>query len=92
MFGRRVRQLRLAKGISQEAFAHEVQIDRSYYGSIERGLRNVSLDPNCLIAAGLGVEPAELLRFNALPAEDASKSPKKSRTTAAKGSRPRGST
>jgi transcriptional regulator with XRE-family HTH domain len=66
LFGRRVRQLRKAKGVSQEAFAHEIQIDRSYFGSIERGERNVSLENICLIADGLGVAPAELLRFNAL--------------------------
>jgi len=67
LFGRRVRQLRKEKGVSQEAFAHVIQIDRSYIGSIERGERNVSLDNFCLIAAGLGVPPAELLRFDAPP-------------------------
>jgi transcriptional regulator with XRE-family HTH domain len=76
LFGRRVRQLRKAKGVSQEAFAHEIKIDRSYFGSIERGERNVSLDNICLIAKGLGVAPAELLRFDALnetePQADAS--------------------
>jgi transcriptional regulator with XRE-family HTH domain len=63
LFGKRVRHLRKAKGISQEAFAYSIGIDRSYFGSIERGERNVSLDNICLIAKGLGVEPAELLRF-----------------------------
>jgi transcriptional regulator with XRE-family HTH domain len=70
LFGRRVRQLRLERGVSQEAFAHQVRIDRSYYGSIERGERNVSLENICLIAGGLGVPPAELLRFDALPDPD----------------------
>jgi transcriptional regulator with XRE-family HTH domain len=67
LFGRRVRQLRREKGVSQEAFAHQIEIDRSYFGSIERGERNVSLENICLIAKGLGVPPAELLRFDALP-------------------------
>jgi transcriptional regulator with XRE-family HTH domain len=66
LFGRRVRQLRLARGVSQEAFAHEIEIDRSYYGSIERGERNVSLENICLIASGLEVPAAELLRFDLL--------------------------
>lgn len=66
LFGRRVRQLRTAKGISQEAFAHAIKLDRSYFGSVERGKRNVSLDNICLIAEGLGVAPAELLRFELL--------------------------
>lgn len=67
LFGRRVRQLRRAAGLSQEAFAHQVELDRSYFGSVERGERNVSLENICLIAAGLGVAPAELLRFDRLP-------------------------
>ena len=65
LFGRRVRQLRKAKGVSQEAFAHGIKIDRSYFGSIERGERNVSLENICLIAEGLGVPPAQLLVFDA---------------------------
>lgn len=71
LFGRRVRQLRKAKGLSQEAFAHAIKIDRSYFGSIERGERNVSLENICLIAAGLGVPPAQLLTFDALPDPEA---------------------
>ena len=70
LFGRRVRQLRKEKGVSQEAFAHEIKIDRSYFGSIERGERNVSLDNICLIAKGLGVPPAQLLTFDTLPASE----------------------
>ena len=66
LFGRRVRQLRTKLGVSQEAFAHQIQIDRSYFGSIERGKRNVSLEHICRIADGLGVSPADLLRFDAL--------------------------
>lgn len=63
-FGKRVRQLRRATGVSQEGFAHAIGMDRSYYGSIERGERNVSLENICLIADGLGVPPAELLQFD----------------------------
>ena len=70
LFGRRVRHLREARGVSQEAFAHDIQIDRSYYGSIERGRRNVSLEHICRIAAGLGVPPADLLRFDAAGGAD----------------------
>ena len=67
LFGRRVRALRTAGGFSQEAFAQSAGIDRSYYGSIERGERNVTLDTICQVAAGLGVEPFELLRFDGPP-------------------------
>lgn len=80
LFGRRVRQLRTALGVAQEAFAHSVGIDRSYFGSIERGRRNVSLEHVQKIADGLGVPPADLFRFDALaeagagPHQDAPKS------------------
>jgi transcriptional regulator with XRE-family HTH domain len=88
LFGRRVRQLRTERGVSQEAFAHQIQIDRSYFGSIERGERNVSLENICLIAAGLGVPPAELLRFDAVPLPERPPADAPAKGTAA---RPRGS-
>lgn len=75
LFGRRVRQLRAALGVAQEAFAHRVGIDRSYYGSIERGRRNVSLDHIQKIADGLGVPPADLFRFDALTETGAGTNP-----------------
>ena len=60
LFGSRVRQLRKARGWSQEEFAHKVGIDRSYMGGVERGERNISLENIWLIAKALGVSPAEL--------------------------------
>lgn len=42
-FGRRVREARKNKGISQESLAEMAGIDRSYMGNIERGEKNVTL-------------------------------------------------
>lgn len=42
-FGRRLRVLRKAAGFSQEGFALECELDRSYVGAVERGERNLSL-------------------------------------------------
>lgn len=42
-FGKRVRQLRLKQGLSQEALAFKAGIDRTYMTSIENGKRNVSV-------------------------------------------------
>ena len=69
LFGRRMRQLRLESGLSQEKFAAIISLDRSYVGSVERGERNVSLENICAIASGLNVDPFELLRFDAIPSE-----------------------
>ena len=60
LFGRRVRQLRKLRDWSQEEFAHQVGLDRSYMGGVERGERNISLENICLIAKALGVAPGEL--------------------------------
>ncbi len=59
LFGERVRQLRKARGWSQEEFAHRAGLDRSYVGGVERGERNISLENICLLAAGLGITPSE---------------------------------
>lgn len=60
-FGDRVRQLRLAEGLSQEALAAKCSLDRTYISGIERGLRNVSLLNLSHLAAALGISISELL-------------------------------
>jgi len=60
-FGTRLRQLRKAGGLSQEALALRCELDRSYIGGVERGQRNVSLVNIAKIAAALGVLPSDLL-------------------------------
>ncbi len=42
-FGKRVREARKSKGISQERLAEMAGIDRSYMGNIERGEKNITL-------------------------------------------------
>ena len=60
-FGKRVRELRTARGFSQEAFADQCGLDRTYMGGIERGKRNVSLRNINLIAQSLGISLSELM-------------------------------
>jgi transcriptional regulator with XRE-family HTH domain len=60
LFGKRLRELRKLRGWSQEEFALNVDLDRSYIGGVERGERNISLENICLIAKALGVAPAQL--------------------------------
>jgi transcriptional regulator with XRE-family HTH domain len=42
-FGLRIKELRLKKGLSQEALALKAGIDRTYMTSVENGKRNVSI-------------------------------------------------
>ena len=58
--GQRIRELRIEKGFSQEAFAFEINIDRTYMGGIERGERNIAAINLIRIAQGLKVEVGDL--------------------------------
>ena len=60
-FGIRVRALRKEHGLSQEDFAAECGLDRTYVGGIERGERNVALRNLQKLAVGLGISVSELL-------------------------------
>jgi transcriptional regulator with XRE-family HTH domain len=58
--GARIRDVRVSRGFSQEGLAAEAGLDRAYYGSVERGERNVSTLNLIRIAAALGVEVSDL--------------------------------
>jgi transcriptional regulator with XRE-family HTH domain len=60
-FGGRVRELRQASGLSQEAFADHCGLDRTYISGIERGKRNVSLENLKVLAKALNVTLSRLL-------------------------------
>lgn len=60
-FAANVRALRKAKGWSQEELADRSGLHRTYVSSIERGLRNVSLDNIEVLAKALGEEAPALL-------------------------------
>jgi transcriptional regulator with XRE-family HTH domain len=61
-FGERIRKLRAAKGLSQEAFAAKAGLHRTYVGGAERGERNVSLQNIARIANTLQITGSELLK------------------------------
>ena len=59
--GKRLRELREKTGLSQEAFADNVGMDRTYVSGIERGVLNPSIKNIARIAAELDVGVAILL-------------------------------
>lgn len=61
-FGKRVRHLRIASGLSQEAFADKCKLDRTYVSGIERGKRNIGLRNIEAIAKALEISIAELMK------------------------------
>lgn len=61
-FGNKCKALREAMNISQEKFALHIEMDRTYYSSIENGKRNVSIRNIEKIANGFGITVEELLK------------------------------
>ena len=59
--GLKVRELREARKLSQEAFADLAGIDRTYISGIERGQRNFGITLLFTIAKTLKVKPQDLL-------------------------------
>jgi len=60
LLGERVRLLRLKHGWSQEEFGARCGLDRTYVSGVERGVRNPTISVVSTLAAGLGVEIADL--------------------------------
>jgi transcriptional regulator with XRE-family HTH domain len=58
--GKKIREMREAKGFSQEDFAAQADLARTYYGRIERGEQNLSAQNLIRIAFALRVEVGEL--------------------------------
>ena len=61
VFGANVRRCRTAAGLSQEAVAERMGVDRAYVSGIERGRQNATLLTVWQAAQALGVRPVDLL-------------------------------
>ena len=61
VFGANARKFRLTLGLSQEAVAGRMGVDRAYISSMERGLQNATLLTIWQTAQALEVRPMDLL-------------------------------
>ncbi|MDI6050594.1 MULTISPECIES: helix-turn-helix domain-containing protein [unclassified Flavobacterium] len=63
-FGGNLRQLRLAKGFSQEQLANELGVEISQISRIERGIINTSVTTLYAISKALKIDVSELFVFD----------------------------
>lgn len=61
LLGKRIRQLREEKHLSQEELAERAALHRNYVGGIERGERNAAIISIVKLAHALSVKPSVLL-------------------------------
>lgn len=61
--GKRIRDLRKAKGWTQEQLAEAASLHYSYIGGVERGDRNISLETLGKIISAFDVPAIEIFRF-----------------------------
>ena len=58
--GKRIQEIRREKGLSQEKFALQINMDRTYYASVESGKRNISIVNIKKIADGFDMSLSDL--------------------------------
>ena len=61
-FGKRIKELRQSKNLSQEGLAYLANLDRTYIPSIERGDRNVSIEVIQKLSIAFDIKISELLK------------------------------
>ena len=68
-FGQKLRQLRLAAGLTPSRLAHKCRVSPATIGSAENGRREPSLSLILILCDGLGVSPDELIGDLPVPQE-----------------------
>ncbi|WP_431218706.1 helix-turn-helix domain-containing protein [Leifsonia xyli] len=61
LFGRRVREARIALGMSQEDISNLADMHVTNYGRVERGEANSELHTIVRLATALNIDPGELM-------------------------------
>lgn len=67
LFGRNVRNLRKAQGLTQAELARKAGLNRSYLGGVERGQRRICMENIARLADALAVSPDLLFKENVNP-------------------------
>ena len=70
--GLRIRASRKELGLSQKSFSSQYGLDRSYFGGVERGERNLTFAILCQICTGLSCDIAAVTKGIPHPAREQS--------------------
>lgn len=62
-FGRNVKAERIRKGLTQEALAEKIGVNREYISKIERGNANMSLKKIVNLTNFIGADIKDILKF-----------------------------
>lgn len=62
LVGKAIRARRQALGLSQDQFADKIGMHRAYFGALERGKWNITLQTMIKVAGGLEVSAGTLLK------------------------------
>ena len=85
LVGVNMRRHRLVAGLSQEAVAERMGVDRAHVSSMERGQQNVTLETLASAAKALGIRPGALFEEGARPAPAGTKAPRTKRVISPRG-------
>lgn len=66
LFGKRLRQIRQNRSLSQEEFAWIIGVHRTYLGQIERAEKSITLKNIQKICDALKIDPQDLFNFKDL--------------------------
>lgn len=61
-FGKKVREERKKRGLSQEEFADRANVHRTYIGMIERGEKNITLENIEKVAKALNLKLSDFFK------------------------------
>jgi transcriptional regulator with XRE-family HTH domain len=61
--GRKIKDIRSERGLSQEQLSFDADLDRTYIGSVERGERNISIINLKKIANALNFQISEIFKI-----------------------------
>src|SRR5699024_7661049 len=67
--GKRIRELRTERQMSQEELSCKAKISPAHVGQMERGLKRTTIDTIAMIASALDVPVANLFTMDAVPAD-----------------------